>query len=141
MPRNVKTLSVSLKYKTTNVRTRRVPFVSRSCFSKDNTGTLRDQAQGLHIVPTQEAKVQVRLVKVNTTTCLIHKRTWTITNTKTNIVKKRLTLKRTSTLHNIKLVLDKKFQFQMLTWIPYTYMRTIDIIVMIYLHIEPAECH
>lgn len=72
---------------------------------------------------------------------LINKRTWTLTNTKTNIVKKSRTPKRSYTITNIKIAIDKKFQFQMLTWIPHTAMRTIDIIVMIYLHIEPAECH
>ena len=78
MPRNVKTLSVSLNYKTPNARAMSVPFVSRSCFSKDDTGTPQDQAQGLHTVPTQEAKFQATLVKVHTTAaiasrCLINK--------------------------------------------------------------------
>ena len=85
---NARTMSASLKYKTPNVRTMRVPFVSRNCFSKDDTGTPRDQAQGLHIVPTQEAKFQARVVKANATSCLINKRTWIINNTKTPIVKR-----------------------------------------------------
>ena len=72
---------------------------------------------------------------------LINKRTWILNNTKTNIVKKSRTPKRSYTINTIKIVIDKRYQFQMLTWIPNTAMKIIDIIVMTYLHIEPAECH
>ena len=123
MPRNVKTLSVSLNYKTPNARAMSVPFVSRSCFSKDDTGTPQDQAQGLHTVPTQEAKFQATLVKVHktaaiTTRCLINKRTWILINTKiaivmtyltkNAIVKRYLINKRTWILNNTKTNIVKK---------------------------------
>ena len=70
---NARTMSVSLKYKMPNVRTMSVPFVSRNCFSKDDTGTPQGQAQGLHTVPTQEAKFQVTLVKVHATSAIAKK--------------------------------------------------------------------
>ena len=68
------------------------------------------------------------LVKIR---AIIMTRTWTLNN-----IKNAIGMERTWTLNNIKSAIVKRYQIQTRTWIRHNAMRTIDNIVMNYLHIE-----